>query len=288
MARTWDGSYPRSVTIFATGFLTYLALIVAIGAQTLFLLRQIVRRDRVWTVLTVCFVADVALLVLGAGGVGVVAERWPWLVPALTVAGVVYLLAFAVGALRSAWRGDRTLTTAAADVEGTGHGPDRIDLAVLTGELPLIDPATGRLADREPAGAGVGRHDDGAPGSGTPSGGGSVAVRQCVQPRRVALDRPQTPLPRIILLALSVSLVNPHAILDTVVMMGTFAQTFGAAKWAYVGGAVAASLVWFAALGWGGTKLAPSMDSARTWRIVDAVVGVLMLGIAVKVGLTLL
>ena len=140
MARTWDGSYPRSVTIFATGFLTYLALIVAIGAQTLFLLRQIVRRDRVWTVLTVCFVADVALLVLGAGGVGVVAERWPWLVPALTVAGVVYLLAFAAGALRSAWRGDRTLSTAAADVEGTGHGPDRIDLAVLTGELPLIDP----------------------------------------------------------------------------------------------------------------------------------------------------
>jgi L-lysine exporter family protein LysE/ArgO len=163
-----------------------------------------------------------------------------------------------------------------------------MDLAVLTGELPLIDPATGRLADREPAGAGVGRHDDGAPGFGAPSGGGSVAVRQRVQPRRVALDRPQTPLPRIILLALSVSLVNPHAILDTVVMMGTFAQTFGAAKWAYVGGAVAASLVWFTALGWGGTKLAPSMDSARTWRIVDAVVGVLMLGIAVKVGLTLL
>ena len=61
-----------------------------------------------------------------------------------------------------------------------------------------------------------------------------------------------------------------------------------AAKWVYVGGAVAASLVWFTALGWGGTKLAPSMDSARTWRIVDAVVGVLMLGIAVKVGLTLL
>ena len=150
--------------------------------------------------------------------------------------------------------------------------------------------AAGRLAerDREPARAGVGRHDDGAPGFGAPSGGGSVAVRQRVQPRRVALDRPQTPLPRIILLALSVSLVNPHAILDTVVMMGTFAQTFGAAKWAYVGGAVAASLVWFTALGWGGTKLAPSMDSARTWRIVDAVVGVLMLGIAVKVGLTLL
>ena len=100
------------MTIFATGFLTYLALIVAIGAQTLFLLRQIVRRDRVWTVLIVCFVGDVALLALGAAGIGVVAERWPWLVTALTVAGVVYLVWFAAGALRSAVRGQRTLAAA--------------------------------------------------------------------------------------------------------------------------------------------------------------------------------
>ena len=287
------------MTIFATGFLTYLALIVAIGAQTLFLLRQIVRRDRVWTVLIVCFVGDVALLALGAAGIGVVAERWPWLVTALTVAGVVYLVWFAAGALRSAVRGQRTLA-AAAEAEGPAVGLTDGEIAALTGELPLIDPATGRLSadftgrtaeGREvPVGAGVGTgagaDDDGARGAGDGSGG--VAVKQRVQPRRVVLSAPQTPLPRIVLLALSVSFLNPHAILDTVVMMGTFAQTYGPGKWVYVGGAVAASLVWFTALGWGGTRLAPYMNTPRTWRIVDAAVGVLMLVIAAKVGLTLL
>lgn len=287
------------MTIFATGFLTYLALIVAIGAQTLFLLRQIVRRDRVWTVLIVCFVGDVALLALGAAGIGVVAERWPWLVTALTVAGVVYLVWFAAGALRSAVRGQRTLA-AAAEAEGPAVGLTDGEIAALTGELPLIDPATGRLsADftgrtaegrAVPVGAGVGTgagaDDDGARGAGDGSGG--VAVKQRVQPRRVVLSAPQTPLPRIVLLALSVSFLNPHAILDTVVMMGTFAQTYGPGKWVYVGGAVAASLVWFTALGWGGTRLAPYMNTPRTWRIVDAAVGVLMLVIAAKVGLTLL
>lgn len=287
------------MTIFATGFLTYLALIVAIGAQTLFLLRQIVRRDRVWTVLIVCFVGDVALLALGAAGIGVVAERWPWLVTALTVAGVVYLVWFAAGALRSAVRGQRTLA-AAAEAEGPAVGLTDGEIAALTGELPLIDPATGRLsADftgrtaegrAVPVGAGVGTgagaDDDGARAAGDGSGG--VAVKQRVQPRRVVLSAPQTPLPRIVLLALSVSLLNPHAVLDTVVMMGTFAQTYGPGKWVYVGGAVAASLVWFTALGWGGTRLAPYMNTPRTWRIVDAAVGVLMLVIAAKVGLTLL
>ena len=277
------------MTIFATGFLTYLALIVAIGAQTLFLLRQIVRRDRVGTVLTVCFVGDVALLALGAAGIGVVAQRWPWLVTGLTVAGVVYLVWFAAGALRSALRGERTLA-AAAEADDAGIAPTAGEIAALTGELPLIDPATGRLAGRpaEPAGAGGGTGPDSGADRDGARGSGGVGVKQRVRPRRVVLRVPQTPLPRIVLLALSVSFLNPHAILDTLVMMGTFAQTFGAQKWVYIGGAVAASLVWFAALGWGGTKLAPYMNSPRTWRVVDAAVAVLMLAIAVKVGLTLL
>lgn len=286
MERMAEGSYPRSVTIFATGFLTYLALIVAIGAQTLFLLRQIVRRDRVWTALAVCFAGDVALLALGAGGIGMVAQRWPWLVPSLTVAGVVYLVWFAGGALRSAVRGQRTLASAAAQADDAELVPSAREIATLTGQLPLIDPATDRPhghhdGGRDATPAGLGR-------AAVPTGAGSVALRQRVEPRRVVLAPPQTPLPRIILLALSVSLVNPHAILDTVVMMGTFAQSYGEARWVYAGGGVAASLVWFVVLGWGGTKLAPYMNSPRTWRIVDAVVGVLMLGIAVKVGLTLL
>jgi len=115
-----------------------------------------------------------------------------------------------------------------------------------------------------------------------------VAVKARVTPRRVAHGPVQSPRRRVVLLALSVSLLNPHAILDTVVMMGTFAQAYGEAKWVYAAGAVTGSALWFLVLGWGGTRLAPYMDSPRTWRIVDAVVGVVMLGIAAKVALTLL
>ena len=72
-------------------------------------------------------------------------------------------------------------------------------------------------------------------------------------------------------------------------LLGSLASAHGVdGRWWFAAGAGLGSIVWFTALGWGGTKLAPSVDSARTWRIVDAVVGVLMLGIAVKVGLTLL
>ncbi|MCK6095048.1 LysE family transporter [Micrococcus sp. EYE_162] len=271
--------------IFTTGFLTYLALIVAIGAQTLFLLRQIVRRDRVGVALGVCFASDVALLAVGTAGIGVVAEHHPWIVTALTVSGVVYLLWFAVSAFRSALRGQRTLVAAAAEVDAS-LAPDAVELATLTGELPRIDPRTGTVAGGHASRRGP--ESPAAMPAPQPAGAGAVAVKTRVEPRRVMLEAPQSRLGRIVLLSLSVSLLNPHAILDTVVMMGTFAQTYGADKWLYTLGALAASAVWFVVLGWGGTKLAPSMNSPRTWRIVDAVVGTLMLGIAAKVALTLL
>ena len=138
--------------IFTTGFLTYLALIVAIGAQTLFLLRQIVRRDRVGVALGVCFASDVALLAVGTAGIGVVAEHHPWIVTALTVSGVVYLLWFAVSAFRSALRGQRTLVAAAAEVDAS-LAPDAVELATLTGERPASTRAPGRSPGATPRGA---------------------------------------------------------------------------------------------------------------------------------------
>ncbi|MDY6055043.1 LysE/ArgO family amino acid transporter [Micrococcus sp.] len=276
---------------FSAGFLTYLALVVAIGAQTLFLLRQVVRREHAWTALGVCFVADIVLLAVGAAGLGVAAESAPWLVTAMTAAGVVYLVLFAAGTLRSAVRGGRSLSSAAA-AENPEIGPSEADVVALTGRLPVIDPATGRLPGR----------DGGTPSRGprTPAGGpvrpaaaarpsrGTTATLTRVRPAAGVVARPQASKVRVVLLALSVSLLNPHAILDAVVMMGTFAQSFGEATWSYAAGAMAASAVWFGALGWGGEKLAPLMDSPRVWRAVDAVVGVLMLALAVKLGLGLL
>lgn len=264
------------MTVFSAGFLTYLALTVAIGAQTLFLLRQVVRGDRAWTAIGVCFLSDIVLLLAGAAGVGAAAERAPWLVPALTVAGVAYLVWFGVSALRSARRGDRTLADAAAGVEDDAWAPTAEEVAAMTGSLPVVAAGPDAGADAATAPAGT---------------GGGVALRtrpvSTTAPASAAPRPAHTPLPRLVLLCLSVSLLNPHAILDAVVMMGTFAQGYGADKWLYVAGAVASSALWFLVLGWGGAKLAPLMNTPRTWRIVDGAVGVVVLGIAGKVALTL-
>ncbi|XNY99929.1 LysE/ArgO family amino acid transporter [Micrococcus luteus] len=286
------------MTIFATGFLTNLALVVAVGAQTLFLLRQVVRRDRVLLSLGICLAGDAILLFAGVAGVGVVADAVPWLIPAMTVAGIAYLLWFAAGALKSAWKGQTTLSSAAAEAQETDpeHAPSLTDVVNLTGQLPVIDEEmlaayrAGHLAEDVPASPAPrsGEPAESAPPSiALPSGSGSVAVQAKPKVRTVALEVPQTPLGKAIMLALSVSLLNPHAILDMVVMLGTVAQAYGEDRWLFSGGAILASALWIVLLGWGGTKLAPLMNSARMWRIVDTVVGVLMLGIAVKIGLTL-
>lgn len=305
------GSYPRRVTIFASGFFTYLALVVAIGAQTLFLLRQVVRGDRVLLSLGICFVADMALIIGGVLGLGALTERVPWLVTALTVAGVAYLLWFAASSFRSAWKGETTLTSAATDAaeHDPAAAPDAVDLGLMTGELPVIDGEMlrqyrAREAAPEPmmsarGGTGV---EPGAGRSGTDRDGAErgVAVKSRVRrasPRTSRAERresvtrmgmPMTPVGKIWALCLSVSLLNPHAILDTVVMLPTIAYTYGEGMATFMIGSMVASAVWFVVLGWGGTKLAPLMNTPRMWRIVDTIVGVLMVGIAVKIGLGLL
>lgn len=291
------------MTIFATGFLTNLALIAAVGAQTLFLLRQIVRRDRVLLCLGICLAGDVIMLAAGVAGVGVVADAVPWLIPALTLAGIGYLLWFAVSSFRSAWKGQTTLSSAAAEAQQKDpeHAPSLTDVVTLTGQLPVIDEqllAAHRSSHTGDDGSSPRAPRSGAPaaparlavvgGRAQPEPGGAVAVKTAPRVRTVALQAPQTPVAKAVMLSLSVSLLNPHALLDMVVMLGTVAQAYGDGRWIFASGAVLASTVWMTLLGWGGAKLAPYMNSARTWRIVDTVVGVVMVAIAVKVGLTLL
>ena len=81
-----------------------LSLIVAIGAQNAFVLRQGLRREHVVAVVAVCSVSDVVLILAGVGGTGAVLERVPWLVTVVRVAGAVFLLGYAVLAARRALR----------------------------------------------------------------------------------------------------------------------------------------------------------------------------------------
>ncbi|GGT28797.1 LysE/ArgO family amino acid transporter [Streptomyces chromofuscus] len=84
----------------AAGFGTGLSLIVAIGAQNAFVLRQGVRREAVLAVVGICALSDAALIALGVGGIGAVVVAWPG---ALTVVGWIggaFLLCYGALAAR--------------------------------------------------------------------------------------------------------------------------------------------------------------------------------------------
>ena len=80
------------------------SLIIAIGAQNLFVLRQGIRREHVLLVATICAVSDAVLIALGVSGVGLVLAAVPWLIDVVRWAGAAFLLAYGLLAARRAWR----------------------------------------------------------------------------------------------------------------------------------------------------------------------------------------
>lgn len=94
----------RVTPALLAGFGLGLSLIVAIGAQNLFVLRQGVRREHVVAVAAVCAVSDAALIVVGVSGLGLVLHAVPWLIGVVRWAGFAFLLAYGLLAARRALR----------------------------------------------------------------------------------------------------------------------------------------------------------------------------------------
>ncbi|WP_308126293.1 LysE/ArgO family amino acid transporter [Rhodococcoides corynebacterioides] len=92
------------MTSFALGVGIGLSLIVAIGAQNAFVLRQGIARRHVGLVVAICALSDAVLITAGVAGVGAVVERVPAVVTVVTVAGAVFLLAYGALAFRRALR----------------------------------------------------------------------------------------------------------------------------------------------------------------------------------------
>jgi L-lysine exporter family protein LysE/ArgO len=86
------------------GFSFSIALIVAIGAQNAFVLRQGLRREHVLPVVLVCAASDAALIALGVAGLGAVLGGHPTAVTVIRWAGGLFLLCYAVLAARRAVR----------------------------------------------------------------------------------------------------------------------------------------------------------------------------------------
>ena len=85
------------------GFAAGLGLIVAIGAQNAFVIRQGLRREHVLWVVAICAISDAALILLGVAGLGAIVSALPLLLEVVRWFGVAYLIWFGIRSLRSAF-----------------------------------------------------------------------------------------------------------------------------------------------------------------------------------------
>ena len=188
-----------------SGFGSGLALIVAIGAQNAFVLRQGLRREHLAAVVAVCILSDAVLILAGTAGIGRLTQAAPLALDIVRWAGAAFLLAYAFLSLRRALN--------PSGLQAAGRAGGTLTAAVLT--------------------------------------------------------------------CLGLTWLNPHVYLDTVVLLGSLAATHGPdGRWAFAAGAVAASTVWFTALGFGARLLAPVFARPRAWQILDAAIAVFMVLLA--------
>lgn len=137
------------------GLLTGLSLIVAIGAQNAFVLRQGLRRSHVGLVVAICALSDVVLIVAGVAGIGVVLDRAPVAVDVVRWLGVAFLTVYGVTSLLRA-RHPQALTVGEEVVERRGPVAARavaltwlnphvyLDTVLLLGSIAGTHGAPGR------------------------------------------------------------------------------------------------------------------------------------------------
>lgn len=236
-----------------SGFGLGLGLIVAIGAQNAFVLRQGIRGEHVLAVVLLCIASDSVLILAGVAGAGALFTAVPWLVDAARLAGAVFLFGYAILAARRALRrldssaeglvGATEVERVPVDTESGGEGPGSQTLT---------------LASR--------------PGS---------AVGTVAAPASQTRSAPETRrLGAVIGTALALTWLNPHVYLDTFVLLGSVGSTHGQARWAFAAGAILGSTLWFAALGLAARALAPVFARPIAWRVLDGLIAVVMATIA--------
>jgi L-lysine exporter family protein LysE/ArgO len=195
----------------ALGFGTSLALIVAIGSQNAFVLRQGIRGEHVAAVVLVCSVSDAALIAAGIAGVGALMEASPVMMNVARYAGAAFLVGYGVLAARRA-----------------------------------IRPGALTAAGKEPA----------------LRAGAAIST------------------------VMALTWLNPHVYLDTVLLLGSVAnQQAQELRWWFGAGAMAASLGWFCALGFGARVLRPFFARPSSWRILDGLVAVVMLTLGARLAM---
>lgn len=247
------------VTILLTGFLTCLALIIAVGPQSAWLIRQGLRRDRIALAVAVSWCGDLLLILVGTAGVSVLLAGAPWLLEVVRWVGAAYLVWFGARAFRSAMRPQ--------EIEVVDVAGDTSDEQLLaTGSIPVAPP---------------GHSASGVPSTAAGSAAGSThTTTTAPAPARTRAGAPLSSAASVAAMGLSVSVLNPHSWVDTLVVLGGMANSFGEGRWLFAAGAVIASLVFFLALTYGAAFLSRWLHSPTVWRAIDVLVGVTVFVVA--------
>ena len=188
------------------GFVLSFSLILAIGAQNAFILRQGLRREHVFILCLTCAVSDAILIAAGIAGFGRLAQAAPWFETVMRYGGAAFLTWYGLRSLRSAWQGGAAM----------------------------------ELGESQ-----------------------------------------RTSLRSAMLTVLAFTWLNPHVYLDTVVLIGSISAQYED-RFSFAIGAVTSSFVFFFALGYGARILSPFFARPRAWQVLDALIGIVMLGIAWK------
>ena len=178
-----------------------LSLIVAIGAQNAFVLRQGLRKEHVFVIVAICAVSDALLIALGVAGLGAIIQQLEWLLLLIELVGGLFLCTYGVMAAKRAWK---------PEVLNTDTGGKAVSLKVAAGT------------------------------------------------------------------ALALTYLNPHVYLDTVLLLGSVAGTYEANRWWFAAGAILGSIIWFSTLGFGARLLDPVFKKPSAWRVLDAIIAVVM------------
>ncbi|MET1051718.1 MAG: LysE family transporter, partial [Mycetocola sp.] len=113
------------LTALLAGLGLGLSLIIAIGAQNAFVLRQGLRREHVLVIVIICALSDAVLITLGVWGLGSLIEQAGWLITVVRIAGAAFLTWYGI---RSALRAFRPGTL---DADPAG-APTSLRTAALT------------------------------------------------------------------------------------------------------------------------------------------------------------
>jgi L-lysine exporter family protein LysE/ArgO len=118
-------------------------------------------------------------------------------------------------------------------------------------------------------------------------GYGLLAARRAWRPSTLTpSETAPARLIEVLVTCLAMTWLNPHVYLDTVVLLGALANEHQDGRWLFGVGAVTASAVWFISLGLGARRLAGLFASPKTWRVLDALIAVTMIGLGISLAVS--